>query len=244
MESVELKASFLFNSQEQPFVYVWRRGEEVLYVGSSGNLFAGLSRHNVIGAVEPVQERDVIELRRYEDAPSMLAAEDYLIKMHHPGYNVAGSSHTSQDGDTGVRTCLKCQAKFKPTRKWQRYCSKRCRSQTWFNRVYVKRAADEARIPISISQGNEFKPESNAGTEVAEHNQPEMPKPVSASLPQVSPARSSGQSIPSAETLQKRQAILAKHKTAMATTPSPNQPQASKAPAPVVNILEDLWAAK
>jgi hypothetical protein len=30
----------------------------------------------------------------------------------------------------------------------------------------------------------------------------------------------------------------------MATTPNPNKPEVNKAPALVVNILEDLWAAK
>jgi len=34
--------------------------------------------------------------------------------------------------DWGERTCEKCGVVFKPKREWQRFCSKRCREDKWF----------------------------------------------------------------------------------------------------------------
>lgn len=43
-------------------VYGWRRGSKYLYFGFTSNLLSRLSRHHIVGVVEPLQRKDVIDV--------------------------------------------------------------------------------------------------------------------------------------------------------------------------------------
>lgn len=110
-------------------VYAWKRGEEILYIGCTGNIFMRLSSHNIIGKTELLLDEDEIlvwSLGRgdeHEDYQKGLALEAKLIEKFHPKYNAI-----LLRGPAREITCVVCKKPFMQKRWWQKNCSKKCRS--------------------------------------------------------------------------------------------------------------------
>lgn len=84
-----LTGKFLLD-HNRPFVYVWRRGGNVLYIGSSTLILNRLGRHNVIGRLEALRPEDIIELHECETVAQMKRLETEFIRDRNPKYNRAG----------------------------------------------------------------------------------------------------------------------------------------------------------
>ena len=102
-------------------VYVWRRGEEWLYVGASVAPLRRLASHNLIGRVEPLQDDDRIE---FYPSETFLVLEAQLIAQHQPKYN---QKPIPLNTPVSSKACISCGKTFQQTRAWQRWCSLQCR---------------------------------------------------------------------------------------------------------------------
>jgi hypothetical protein len=87
--SSSLNVSFLLK-YAAPHVYVWRRGDDYLYIGSSIRVLSRLAGHDIVGVKEPLREDDALELYACSDTKQMHALELRLIRLHKPKYNIAG----------------------------------------------------------------------------------------------------------------------------------------------------------
>jgi excinuclease UvrABC nuclease subunit len=67
-----------------PHVYVWRRGKEILYIGSSTSPLTRITNNHHRIRLLPT---DTVEFVRCENAKDMLLLESRLIKQHSPRYN-------------------------------------------------------------------------------------------------------------------------------------------------------------
>jgi predicted GIY-YIG superfamily endonuclease len=100
-----LDASF-FLKYSGPHVYLWRRGFEYLYIGSSLNVLSRLASHDKVGKIEPLQQNDQIQLIRCQDKRSMLSFEKLLIQRYRPRHNqewlhpVSARRRKRQGGET------------------------------------------------------------------------------------------------------------------------------------------------
>lgn len=111
-----------FEQWQKPFVYVWKRGKRILYVGAT---YAGLSRlmsHQVIGIFDDFLEEDEIEI--YEVLENdIYVFEATLIKELNPEFN---NPTPKLNGLKVERICPLCKIKFMQRRNWQVYCSTSC----------------------------------------------------------------------------------------------------------------------
>lgn len=109
----------------QPGVYFWKRGEQWLYIGSSANILWRVSRHNVIGRVEPMEDQDVIGMIQTDD---YITLEASMIATHRPKYNIVIKAFGRQKER---RVCPACRIEFMQNRPHQIWCSKRCAQGTY-----------------------------------------------------------------------------------------------------------------
>jgi len=118
----------LFSMLGTQGIYAWKRGDEYLYIGCSGNLLRRLSYHNIIDRVEKFLPGDILELYTHNDGGDflkLLAEEDRLIDKYRPKY----STPVFKDGmSTEKKTviCPMCKKEFMQKRYWQKFCSKQC----------------------------------------------------------------------------------------------------------------------
>lgn len=102
-----------------PCVYVWHRGNKVLYVGSSKSVLARLNSHEIVGCIEEFQPEDFVEIHRCMTIEDMREVELRLVNAHQPKYNVNGLRRRST-------VCMRCgKTKARPAGA---YCSSKCRS--------------------------------------------------------------------------------------------------------------------
>lgn len=113
----------IFKAASEDGVYFWKRGDEWLYVGATGNLIGRLAYHNIIGRVEPVLEDDVIGLIPTEPFSS-ISLESRLVEQHRPKYNPLRPPVGTRNS---IATCLACRTTFSQKRSHQVYCSNPCR---------------------------------------------------------------------------------------------------------------------
>jgi len=111
-----------------PGLYVWKRGAEYLYIGTSVNVLCRIATHNVIGKAEPILRGDVIEIYTCPEEESIALEEEVkMTQKHNPKY----SSPIHPLGITGTneeRECFVCKKKFMQKRPWQKFCSTKCHS--------------------------------------------------------------------------------------------------------------------
>jgi predicted GIY-YIG superfamily endonuclease len=111
-----------FNSLTGHAVYGWKRGNDFLYIGSTGNFLDRVGSHNIIGKVEPVQNQDqIIVWPGSEDFMEVMAFEAELNRKFRPKY-----STPLLRGEIRELPCITCGNTFKQTRWWQKYCSRAC----------------------------------------------------------------------------------------------------------------------
>lgn len=115
----------------QPCVYAWRRGTELLYVGTTSvGVGRFLGEHHVIGVREPLRPRDeiVIWVRVTERDRERLQAQ--LVAEHRPRYNHETARRRRR---LRQRRCKysACRAPFRPERSDQLYHTERCRNADW-----------------------------------------------------------------------------------------------------------------
>ncbi len=77
-----------FKRARLPIVYIWKRGEEWLYVGMSK---CGIARifsngHHAIN-LENIQDTDTIKWISFDTVKEAQSREEYLITMFQPKYN-------------------------------------------------------------------------------------------------------------------------------------------------------------
>lgn len=101
-----------FSRANQPWcVYAWKRGSEVLYVGSSSNLYARLANHTILGVKEPLLPDDKILVFTCENKGRMLDAERALITHYSPKYNTVGSRTVKAEREREALEKLKARCR-------------------------------------------------------------------------------------------------------------------------------------
>lgn len=68
-------------------IYIWKRGEEFLYIGKSYKLIHRVVTHTIIDKVEDLKPDDIIEFHYFKRA-ELDVIEMELIRKHKPKYNV------------------------------------------------------------------------------------------------------------------------------------------------------------
>lgn len=101
--SARISGAFLLQYQK-PYVYVWWRDTECLYVGSSTRPLGRLGRHDKIGVVEPLLPTDVIDMHECVSEAQMLLLESILIQELNPRYNIAGTDRDTRRSKTFTKT--------------------------------------------------------------------------------------------------------------------------------------------
>ena len=117
-----------FLSWSQPALYIWRRGQEYLYIGTSRKPMQRIVLHNVIGKTEPVLAADVIEVY-FADWGRLIYIEEDLNKRYQPKYSTQRNM-LANSTDLSPRLCVGCKKLFTPNRFWQKYCTQTCRNRT------------------------------------------------------------------------------------------------------------------
>jgi hypothetical protein len=116
-------SSWMYAVMQGPGVYLWRRGDEVLYVGQTSNFMGRLYSHNRIGRVEKMLPSDVVELIPTENSQDCGDLEQQLIRRHLPKYNISTQMLVRHKREI---KCEMCGATFLQNRWWQKYCSIQC----------------------------------------------------------------------------------------------------------------------
>ena len=72
----------------KPYVYLWFRASQCLYIGVTENFFERLTGHNVLGQVEPYQDIDSIDFIECSNVNEARHLERELIASLQPKYNI------------------------------------------------------------------------------------------------------------------------------------------------------------
>jgi predicted GIY-YIG superfamily endonuclease len=103
-----------FRAMKETGIYVWKRGNDYLYIGISNCMGRRITTHTIIDVIEPVLEDDIIQLVII-DKEQLEQIEQAMIKVHRPKYNTIHN-------DFNIRQCEKCPVLYKPTKHNQKYC--------------------------------------------------------------------------------------------------------------------------
>lgn len=134
------------NPLNTPCVYMWRRGDEVLYIGATCNVFKRVKYHDKIGRCEPIQPEDYIEVVFYLEGKWMgvYELENQLHEKHKPKYSMPNNgkyqNEPAQERKCRVVECMWCKQMFMQKRYWQKVCTAECKTK--HTTGYVKRTLE------------------------------------------------------------------------------------------------------
>lgn len=109
-----------YREAKRELVYAWKRGNEYLYIGSTSSGYGRFLNHNVLDIFDTVLDSDEIHVWYPDD---IILFEQILIKKFQPKFNLIPQK------EKGERTiCINphCKKEFIVTRRWQKYCSRKC----------------------------------------------------------------------------------------------------------------------
>lgn len=135
MECVTGTEYLLYN---KPCVYVWKdKDGVVLYVGmSTKGLYRPIGPHEVINVIRQIEETDTITFEWFKSSVDAASREKELIALLYPKFNkqkmyavelLRKKAKAGKDSD--VVECENCGTQYTPNRKWQRFCTDKCRTE-------------------------------------------------------------------------------------------------------------------
>jgi predicted GIY-YIG superfamily endonuclease len=106
-----------FKTFKKPLVYIWKRGDEFLYVGSSERgIIRMLEPHYVISELS-ISDDDVIRFEYFETKEEAVERELYLQQLHRPRYNKIQGQYGPKAYNAVIAERRATELKQKPSKK-------------------------------------------------------------------------------------------------------------------------------